>query len=468
MLLERAYNFPNYIPESIFRSSGICGIPLDSLSIDIMYVLGQAIGTEAKKRGQDVVVVSRDCRPYSTTLISALTDGLMASGRHVVDIGVMPTPLLYFATSWLETRSGVMVTGSHYPINHNGLKIVLGGTLLTGDNIQQLYRRIISHDLTSSLGSLEVRDVHYDYVERTLRNIKLNRPLRIVIDAGNSITANIAPKLYHDLGCEVIEIFCKVESHFPHHFPDPTVKENLRDLQEYVVFYHADLGIAFDEDGGRLGVVTDKGEIVQSDHLFMLFAQDLLARCPDSNVIFDVGCTNILRNVIKEAGGIPMVGKTDPALIRAKMKRSRALLGGNRYGNFLFKERWYGFDDALYAASKLLEILARRKLSAHEVFAELPPCGVLIEFEISLSEYRKPILVQKLAEIALLDEKSRITTLDGVRIDFEDGWGLVQPIEDKPCILLRFEARDEISLKRIQALFRVYLLRADATLAIPY
>lgn len=462
-----SYSLPEYLAPEIFRASDIRGIVKQNLTTDVVHAIGLAIGSEAQRRGQKQIIIARDGRLSSPTLITALFDGLLHSGRYVIDIGMVPTPMLYFATHWFESQCGVMLTGSHNPADYNGLKIVLGGATLMEGDIQRLYQRIIQRDFTFGAGAANEKEITADYIERIARDIKISRPLKIVVDAGNGVTGDIAPRLFRRLGCEVIELYCDIDGHFPHHHPDPSVAENLRDLQQAVLQHQADIGFAFDGDGDRLGVVTNKGEIIWPDRQMMLFAQDVLSHNPGAPILFDVKCTRHLSQVITAAGGNPVMWKTGHALLKSKLREINAPLGGEMSGHIFFKERWYGFDDGLYAGARLLEILSRDTRSSSEVFRTFPDGINTQEIKIPMADEKKAEFMQRFIEsVHFLG--ARITTIDGLRADFSDAWGLVRASNTSPYLTLRFEADTAENLALVQKLFRDQLLKIDESLEIPF
>lgn len=455
------------VPEEIFRAYDIRGVVDNQLTPDVVREIGKAIGSEAFDRGEQKVVVARDGRLSGPTLIEALKEGLKASGRDVIDIGEVPTPVLYFATNYLDTRSGVMLTGSHNPANYNGLKIVIAGETLAKENIQKLYSRIKNSDFVSGKGSEEARNVVPDYLGQITADVALAQPLKVAVDCGNGVAGSIAPRLLQGLGCEVIGLYCDVDGNFPNHHPDPSKPENLNDLIAMVKSEKADIGLAFDGDGDRLGVVVSDGTIVWPDRQMMLYAIDVLSRNPGADIIFDVKCTRHLPKVISSHGGRPIMWKTGHSLVKAKMKETGALLAGECSGHIFFKERWYGFDDALYTAARLLEILAGDVRSSAEVFAALPNSMATPELNVTISDTRKFDFVNKLAKVATFGN-GRINTTDGIRVDFDDGWGLVRASNTTPCLVMRFEADNAASLERIKNQFREQILAIDSSLQVPF
>lgn len=444
------------VDAGIFRAYDIRGIVGETLTPAVVETIGRAIGSEARQRGLDTLCVGYDGRHSSPELAVALGNGLMATGCNVIDIGAVPTPVLYFATHQLETGSGVMVTGSHNPANYNGLKMMLGGETLSGDAIQGLLKRIQTGDFATGQGQSRQEDVRRPYLDRILGDIAVAAPLKVVLDAGNGIAGELAPILVEELGCEVIPMYCEVDGSFPNHHPDPGKPENLSDLIERVKSEGADLGLAFDGDGDRLGVVTNSGKIVWPDRLMMLFARDVVSRNPGSDVLYDVKCSRRLASVINEAGGRPIMWKTGHSLMKAKMKETGALLAGEMSGHVFFQERWYGFDDGLYSAARLLEILGVEDRQSDEVFADFPEDVSTPELNVAVTEDSKFSLVEKLSSEGDFGDGS-ISTIDGVRVDYPDGWGLCRASNTTPVLVLRFEAESGDALERIKTVFREQL-----------
>ena len=454
---------------SIFKAYDIRGIVGENLTPAIVTQIGQAIGSEAIAQGQDQVVVARDGRLSGLELLAALITGLQAAGCRVIDIGMVPTPVLYFATYYLNTGNGVMLTGSHNPPNYNGLKIMIGGEALSGERIQALKTRIDNDELHYGKGTLEKIDIGAAYIKRITDDVKLMRPFKIIIDAGNGVTGVLAPQLIRALGCEVMELFCEIDGHFPNHHPDPSVPENLAAMIAAVTTANADLGLAFDGDGDRLGVIDAKGHIIWPDRQMILYATDLLKRHPGAQIIYDVKCSRHLDQAIQQQGGQPLMWKTGHSLIKAKMKATGALLGGEMSGHIFFKERWYGFDDALYTAARLLEILSQDSRLPAEVFAALPDAVNTPELKLELEQFGEHfVLMQTIRDTFQFETAVQIATIDGVRADFADGWGLVRPSNTTPSLIFRFEADNLTALNRIQAQFRQQLLAIDKQLKLPF
>jgi phosphomannomutase/phosphoglucomutase len=440
-----------------------------SLTQDTVSRIGLALGSEAAQRGQSAVVVGRDGRISSPMLAKALIEGLLASGRDVIDIGMVPTPVLYFATHYLDTGSGVMLTGSHNPPDYNGLKIVLDGQALSGDAIKAIYRRIQAEDYTSGQGKLEATEILPEYIQRISEDIPLalDSPFRIVVDCGNGVPGIVAPRLLRALGHDVIELFCDVDGNFPNHHPDPSQPENLEDLIESVRANQADFGLAFDGDGDRLGVVDADGHIIWPDRQMMLFARDVLSRNRGAEIIYDVKCTRHLKKVIEAAGGKPLMWKTGHSLIKNKMRETGAPLAGEMSGHVFFKERWYGFDDALYAAARLVEILSKDGRPPKQIFAELPGGVATPELRIDMPEARHAEFMQKLIATARFDGAA-VSTVDGLRVDLPKAWGLIRPSNTTPVLVLRFEGDNEAALADIQNRFRALIQQLDSSLKIPF
>ena len=458
------------VDPSIFRAYDVRGVVGKTLSKEVAHALGQSIGALMGEKGLREIVIGRDGRLSGPELASALADGLRAAGIDVIDVGAVPTPVVYYAAYRFNTGCGVAVTGSHNPPDYNGFKIVVGGETLSEGAIQDLYQRIASGALESGgQGSLRQVDVAPDYIEKIVSDVLAEHRLKIVVDCGNGIPGAIAPQVLEGVGCEVVPLYCDVDGTFPNHHPDPSDPQNLEDLILSVKQTGADLGLAFDGDGDRLGVVTRSGEIIYPDRLLMLFARDVLSRQPGATIIYDVKCTNHLKGQILDAGGSPLMWRTGHSLIKAKMRETGAELAGEMSGHFFFKERWYGFDDGIYAAARLLEILGSdlQGRSPEEIFATLPNSVSTPELKIELAEGEHYRFMDKLRQQASFDEATLIT-IDGVRADWPDGWGLVRASNTTPVLVLRFEADNPVALKRIQQVFRKQLLAVDSKLKLPF
>jgi len=437
----------------IFRDYDIRGNANLHLGDDAVYSIGQAIGSEALSRGQTRIAVAADGRSSSPRIKEALIKGLLSSGANVVDIGNVPSPVLYFVTETTDINSGVVVTASHNPGSDNGFKIVLKGKTLSDEGIQSLKNRITTGNFVKGNGSTTRADYTSSYLEKITADIALSNQLKIVIDCGNGIAGEIAPKLLSDLGCDVIPLFCDVDGNFPNHDPDPGVESNLKALIDKVLSEKADLGIALDGDGDRLVAISSSGKIVLPDRLLMLFAKDVVSRNPGTDVIFDVKCTRKLNSLISGYGGRPLMWKSGHAHIKAKMQETGALLGGELSGHIFFKERWYGFDDGLYATARLLEILTSRDQSLDAALSSLPVSAITPEIRIPVEDDKKFEMIQLLISKGDFSG-GKITTLDGLRVDFSKGWGLVRASNTSACLTLRFEADNDDMLDKIRDMFR--------------
>lgn len=454
-------------PDSIFRAYDIRGVVPETLTAETAYWIGRAIGAESLAKGEPNVSVGRDGRLSGPELVERLIQGVADSGCHVSDVGLVPTPALYYAANVLAGKSGVMLTGSHNPSNYNGFKIVIAGDTLANEQIQALHTRLKTNDLTWGEGSIAKVEILEQYATQITSDIKLQKRLKVVVDCGNGAAGVIAPQLIEALNCEVIPLFCEVDGHFPNHHPDPGKPENLVDLIAKVKEVGADLGLAFDGDGDRVGVVTNTGTMVFPDRLLMLFAQDVLVRNQAAEIIFDVKCTRRLIPLIKENGGRPLMWKTGHSLIKKKMKETGALLAGEMSGHIFFKERWYGFDDGIYSAARLLEILSHRQESAEEVFAAFPNDISTPEINIDVTDESKFSIISALHD-AQWGEAAELTTIDGVRVDYPHGWGLVRASNTTPVLVLRFEADTEAELQRIKDVFHAQLKRVAPDLQLPF
>jgi len=455
------------LPAEIFRTYDIRGIVGKTLTPEIVRGVGRALGTLARERGAPAFAVGRDGRLSGPQLAGALAEGLNAAGADVIDIGMAPTPVTYFAAHHLGCGSCVSVTGSHNPPDYNGLKLVVGGETLYGDDIQDLRKRIERNQFSSGEGKRSVASVLDAYVQRIVGDVKLARSMRIAVDCGNGVAGMLAPKLYRALGCEVEELYCEVDGRFPNHHPDPSVPKNLAELIQTVKSGQAELGIAFDGDGDRLGLVTKDGEIIFADRQLMLLAKDVLSRNPGAEIIYDVKSTRLLAPWIERHGGRPTIWKTGHSLIKAKLKESGALLAGEMSGHTFFKERWYGFDDALYGGARLLEILSREK-DPQATLKSLPDAPSTPELHWHLEEGEPHALVARLQASRPFPGAQRVLTIDGVRVEYADGFGLARASNTTPVIVLRFEADTLAALERIKKDFRAALQPLKPNAPLPY
>ena len=454
------------LDQGIFRAYDIRGITSENLTEEVVYWIGRAFASEAIAQGNPRVAIGWDGRNSSEALRQALTRGLTESGADVLPVGQVPTPMLYYATYALDTGTGIMITGSHNPPEYNGLKMMIGGVTLAEERIQTLYQRIVEGNLDSPETHGEVEEISLEdsYVDKVLEDVALAQSLKVVVDCGNGVAGGIAPRLLEELGCEVIPLYCEVDGDFPNHHPDPAEAENLEDLITVVQAEKADVGLAFDGDGDRVGVVTATGEIIWPDKVVMLFAQDIVNRNPGADIIYDVKCGRHLNTLISELGGRPIMWKTGHSHIKAKIKETGALLGGEFSGHICFNDRWYGFDDALYSAARLLEILAMDGRGADEIFDQFPKTVSTPELKIQTTEEAKFEVMGRL-EVEGEFGAGTLTNIDGIRVDFADGWGLIRPSNTSPVLSLRFEADNEEALNRIQDIFQAQLSRVDDTLS---
>jgi len=463
---SQAHVAPQF-PDSIFRAYDIRGVFGDTLTAETAYWIGRAIGSQSLAQGEPHVAVGRDGRLSGPVLVQQLIQGIADCGCHVSDVGLVPTPALYYAANVLAGKSGVMLTGSHNPRDYNGFKIVIAGDTLANEQIQALHDRLKNNDLASGKGTIEKVEILDRYFKQIKDDIVLAKKLKVVVDCGNGAAGVIAPQLIEALGCEVIPLFCDVDGNFPNHHPDPGKLENLEDLIAKVKETNADLGLAFDGDGDRVGVVTNKGNVVFPDRLLMLFAKDVVSRNPGADIIFDVKCTRRLTPLITGYGGRPVMWKTGHSLIKKQMKISGALLAGEMSGHIFFKERWFGFDDGIYSAARLLEILSQEKDSAEDLFAAFPNDISTPEINIHVTDEGKFSIIDALQRDAQWGEAS-LTTIDGVRVDYPKGWGLVRASNTTPVLVLRFEADDQAELERIQNVFRAELKKIAPDLQLPF
>ncbi|MBQ0753647.1 MAG: phosphomannomutase/phosphoglucomutase [Gammaproteobacteria bacterium] len=456
------------LPAEIFRAYDIRGVVDQNLTAESVELIGRALGTEAMQVGQKSIAVARDGRLSGETLQAALTRGITATGCNVIDIGMTPTPVLYYATKVLETQSGVCITGSHNPANENGLKIVLNGETLHGERITALRDRIEKNEFLNGSGNVLQKDLNAQYLDEIVGDIVLARPMKVVVDSANGATGKMAPELLRQLGCEVIELFTDIDGSFPNHSPDTSNPDNYAALRAAVAEHNAEVGIAFDGDGDRLGVLTAKGEIIWADRLMMLFAQDLLTRSPGADIIFDVKCSRELTRLISKDGGRPLMWKTGHSLIKAKLKETGAPLAGEMSGHIFFADRWHGFDDGMYSAGRLLEILSLEGEDATALFDHLKTGVSTPELSIKIADQIKFSFIKQLVKKADAFVGGAAVTIDGLRIDYDDGWGLIRASNTGPKLVARFEGVDDAALARIQGEFKQQLLAINSQLTLPF
>jgi phosphomannomutase/phosphoglucomutase len=459
------------ISPSIFKAYDIRGIVDDTLTVDAVRAIGLALGALARQAGTREAVIGRDGRLSGPKLSAALADGFRAAGVGVVDIGMVPTPVVYYATYELGTGTGVAVTGSHNPPDYNGLKMVIAGEAIYGDAIQRLRESIESGALAevpaAQRGGLRSEDLSARYLARITGDVKLARPMKVAIDCGNGVAGALAPQLFRALGCEVTELFCEVDGTFPNHHPDPAHPENLQDLIRALRETDAEIGLAFDGDGDRLGVVTKDGQIIYPDRQLMLFAEDVLSRNPGAEIIFDVKCSRNVAAHVRRHGGRPTMWRTGHSLVKAKLKETGAPLAGEMSGHTFFKERWYGFDDGLYTGARLLEILSRHA-DPSAVLNALPNSPATPELQLKTAEGENFTLVEELKRTAKFEGATEVIRIDGVRAEYPDGFGLARPSNTTPVVVIRFEADTPEALARIQADFRRAILAVKPGAALPF
>jgi len=465
--LQEAEHTPVELTQEIFRAYDIRGIIDKTLDSGVARNVGQAIGTVALQKRAGPVVVARDGRLSGPYLMEGMISGILSTGCDVLDIGAVPTGVLYFAAYEMAAGSGVMITGSHNPPDYNGFKIMIGGETLHGDGITGLYRLIREHALESGEGQVTRRDVVPEYIRKIAGDIRVERPLKVVIDCGNGIGGVCAADTLRAIGVEVLPLFDEIDGTFPNHHPDPSEPENLKDLIESVRLMDADLGLALDGDADRLGVVTLAGNIIYPDRIMMLLAMDVLDRVPGATIIYDVKCTGHLPEVIREAGGVPMMYKTGHSLIKAKMKEIGSPFAGEMSGHFFFKERWYGVDDGIYSAARLLEILGSTETPPEAILNALPTSYSTPELKVQMEEGENRRFIEDFKRAAQFDG-ARISTIDGLRADFADGWGLVRASNTTPILVVRFDAETEQALARIKAAFRSRMLELRPGLQLPF
>jgi phosphomannomutase len=463
--LATTFSIHMKLAASIFKAYDIRGIVPQTLDESVAEALGQAFGTQAMEMGERVVAVGRDGRLSGPALSSALIRGLVSAGVEVIDIGMATTPMLYFAAHTLCT-SGIQVTGSHNPKDYNGFKMVLGGRAIYGEDIQSLRAMMASGTSQARAGGL-VRsvDVLPAYRERIVGDVKLSRPMKVVVDCGNGVAGASAPEIFRALGCEVVELFSEVDGNFPNHHPDPSKPENLADVMRALRETDAELGLAFDGDGDRLGIVTKQGNNIYPDRQMILFAQDVLSRVPGGDIVFDVKCSQRLAPAIEAAGGVAHIYKTGHSLIKARMKELDSPLGGEMSGHIFFKERWFGFDDGTYAGARLLEILSR-SADASAVLDALPTSHSTPELNVACAEGEPHALVEKMVALAAFDGPAKVSTIDGVRVDWPDGFGLIRASNTTPVLVLRFEGQTPEAMRRIESAMLALLsqVKPDAVL----
>jgi len=455
------------VPKDVFRAYDIRGIINEHFDENAFYTIGRALSARLLELKRDSIFVGRDGRLSSERLVLALSKGLQAGGVNVIDLGGVATPVLYYATHEQGIDCGLVVTGSHNPSAYNGIKIVLAGKTLVQEDIEGLYNCIVQRQFPSKQGTYTTRNILEEYGLRVKRDLSLSRPLKVVVDCGNGIAGNMVPEVLKAFGCDLITLYCEVDGNFPNHHPDPSVEENLRDLKEAVAHHQADIGLAFDGDADRLGLVTNTGRVIWPDRLLMYFARALLQQKPGQTIVYDVKCSAHLAKVIEEHSGVALMCPTGHSIVKGIMKDKQAALAGEMSGHIFFKDGWYGFDDALYSACRLLALVSQSPLSVEEQFLSIPDSVNTPEIKIAIPEEQKFQFMQAFCEQAVFDSAT-IIRLDGLRVEFSKGWGLVRASNTTACLVSRFEADDEAALEQIQALFKEQLLKLDNTLMIPW
>lgn len=452
---------------SIFKAYDIRGIIGKTLDAKVAYQIGQAFGSAAMAKGEQTVVIGRDGRLSGPELTAALAQGLQSTGANVIDLGIVATPMVYFGTHTLGAASGIMVTGSHNPPDYNGFKMVLAGEAIYGDAILALYQRILDNDVVTGNGSYRNHDIKAAYLARIVDDVKLARPLKIAIDCGNGVAGAFAGEMYRAMGCEVTELFCEVDGTFPNHHPDPAHPENLQDLIRCLQNGDAEIGLAFDGDGDRLGVVTKDGQIIYPDRQLMLFAEDVLTRNPGAQILYDVKCTRHISAWVKARGGVPLMWKTGHSLVKAKLRETGSPLGGEMSGHIFFKDRWYGFDDGMYAGARLMEILSKVS-DMTATLNNLPQSASTPELQLQLSEGENFAIIAQMQANANFPGADEVITIDGLRVEYPDGFGLARSSNTTPVIVMRFEAETPAALARIQAAIKQAVLAVKPDAAFPY
>ena len=455
------------LTQGIFKAYDIRGIIGKTLDAGIARDIGRAFGSAVRAKGEKTVVIGRDGRLSGPELAQALAEGLQAVGVDVIDLGVVATPVLYLGTHVLDAQSGIMVMGSHNPPDYNGFKMVLAGEAIYGETIQALYQAIVEERFAEGAGSYRTHDIAAAYQKRIVDDVKLARPMKIAIDCGNGVAGAFAGDLYRALGCEVIELFCEVDGNFPNHHPDPAHPENLQDLIQCLRETDAEIGLAFDGDGDRLGVVTKDGQIIYPDRQLMLFAKDVLTRHPAAQILYDVKCTRHLAPWIREYGGEPLMWKTGHSLVKAKMRETGAPLGGEMSGHVFFKDRWYGFDDGMYAGARMLELLSREQ-DPSALLNALPQSVSTPELQLKLEDGESFPLIARLQAEAKFPGSDQVISIDGLRVEYPDGFGLARSSNTTPVIVMRFEAESQQALERIQSEFKRVIKEVKPDAAMPY
>ncbi|MEE3003819.1 MAG: phosphomannomutase/phosphoglucomutase [Pseudomonadota bacterium] len=458
------YSVTKSLKKEIFRAYDIRGVVNDGIDANTVYTIGKALATKIKSGGRNKVIIGRDGRLSSPHLSDALIAGFITSGCDVIFIGEVPSPILYFATFNLGIEDAVMLTGSHNPKNYNGLKMIVGGKTLSESDIKNIYDLILNTDFTATKEGVKTDiEIIDSYIDDVCQRVNLNRPLKVVLDCGNGVASNVAPKLFENLGCEVVKLYCNVDGNFPNHHPNPSVAENLVDLIDAVREYNADVGLAFDGDADRIGVVDNSGKIIWPDRLMMAYSNDILQRSPGEKIVFDVKCSSLLESVIASNGGLPIQWRTGHSVLKAKMISEQAALAGEMSGHIFFKENWYGFDDGVYSGARLLKILSATTQSCAAFFDSFPEGINTPEIIIPIAENKKFVFMKELVSKADFKDAS-VNTIDGLRVTFKYGWGLVRASNTTPALTLRFEANSAENLTKVQNIMCKYMHDVDPSL----
>lgn len=455
------------VPRSVFRAYDIRGVIGQELDEDSFYSIGLAIACRLQALQQQKIFVARDGRLTSLSLVLALKQGLMDSGIDVIDLGAVATPVMYYATHTQNLNCGLVVTGSHNPAEYNGIKMVLDGKTLAQEDIDILYQLVSEGTRVHGSGKETSFDIIPEYTKRIISDIVVKRPLKVVVDCGNGIAGPIIPKVIRDLGCDVVELYCDVDGRFPNHHPDPTIEANLADLKAAVAQHSADIGLAFDGDADRLGLITNTGEMIWPDRLMMLYVREVLSRNIGATIVYDVKCSSHLEKVIHALGGVAKMCPTGHSIVKAVMRKEQAALAGEMSGHLFFKDRWYGFDDALYSACRLLEIIGSTNLTVNEQFQLIPNSVNTPELKIAITDDEKFLFMERFCKEARF-ANAQIVTIDGLRVEFEKGWGLLRASNTTPCLVARFEAEDKENLLQIQQLFKEQMQQLNKNLELPF
>ena len=447
--------------ENIFRANDIRGIALEDLTEEVIFALGRALGTESLNRKQDDFIIGRDGRISSPLLFEWLSEGVLSTGCNVIDIGVVPSPVLYHATFNLSSSSGVVITGSHNPSNYNGFKILFNNNSTSSEEIQSIKKRIKEQDFLSGAGRIESLDVVESYVEEVKNNIKLSRPMNISIDCGNGAAGVVAEKVYKGIGCEVEGLYCDLDGNFPNHHPDPSKPENVEDLIELVLKNKSEIGLAFDGDADRLGIISPTGEMIFPDMQMIVFSEHILKKKPNSKIVFDVKCSKLLEEAILKSNGIPIMSKTGHTFIKSMIRDHGAILGGEMSGHIFFNDRWPGFDDGVYAGARMLEILSHSE--GEDIFRTLPKLVSTPEINIETTDEDKFSIINDFKKISNFED-GKIIDIDGIRVEFDNGWGLLRASNTSPVLVLRFEADSSEALNNIKERFKDTLNKIEPSL----